>query len=272
MDFLTKLATPPARCSTTATHDRVHCQSNSLRRYYPQLPSHVLSAELSPRTFVANFAFHAPDHHGRRRYKRARGADGSAGHRAPSPRPCEHHARRHSTHSGRREGGCRGSLVCRRCAQPGARVLHELPQAAVRTRLAAAGTGCRICGRKFGGHHRQYVSTVFGSRDIGPSVSKTTCANILAEPVLIASNWAVASWCGVSVVSYQVCQYYRSKEKNGMKQAQELMEKKRASIEAKREARRRAREEHDRQEAARKQEEERKRSWGYWYEKNVKFW
>jgi cytochrome c oxidase assembly protein subunit 20 len=57
-----------------------------------------------------------------------------------------------------------------------------------------------------------------------------------------------------------------------MKQAQELMEKKRASIEAKREARRRAREEHDRQEAARKQEEERKRSWGYWYEKNVKFW
>ena len=57
-----------------------------------------------------------------------------------------------------------------------------------------------------------------------------------------------------------------------MKLAQELMEKKRASIEAKREARRRAREEHERQELARKQEEERKRSWGYWYEKNVKFW
>ena len=82
----------------------------------------------------------------------------------------------------------------------------------------------------------------------------------------------MATWCGVSVISYQVCQYYRSKEKNGMKLAQELMEKKRASIEAKREARRRAREEHERQELARKQEEERKRSWGYWYEKNVKFW
>jgi cytochrome c oxidase assembly protein subunit 20 len=57
-----------------------------------------------------------------------------------------------------------------------------------------------------------------------------------------------------------------------MKQAQELMEKKRASIEAKREARRRAGEEQERQELARKQEEERRRSWGYWYEKNVKFW
>jgi cytochrome c oxidase assembly protein subunit 20 len=29
-------------------------------------------------------------------------------------------------------------------------------------------------------------------------------------------------------MSYQVCQYYRSKEKAGIKQAQELMEKKRA--------------------------------------------
>jgi cytochrome c oxidase assembly protein subunit 20 len=76
----------------------------------------------------------------------------------------------------------------------------------------------------------------------------------------------------VSVVSYQVCQYYRSKEKAGMKQAQDLMEKKRATIEAKKEARRRAREEYDRQEELRRKEEERKASWGYWYEKNVKFW
>ena len=90
--------------------------------------------------------------------------------------------------------------------------------------------------------------------------------------MLIASNWAVATWCGVSVVSYQVCQYYRSKEKAGMKQAADLMEKKRATIEAKKEARRRAREEHDRIEEARRREEERKRSWGYWYEKHVKFW
>ncbi|KAH3948082.1 cytochrome c oxidase assembly protein COX20 [Parastagonospora nodorum] len=97
-------------------------------------------------------------------------------------------------------------------------------------------------------------------------------AAILGRPVRISSNWAVATWCGVSVVSYQVCQYYRSKEKAGIKQAQELMEKKRATIEAKKEARRRAREEHDRQEQARRLEEERRKSWGYWYEKNLKFW
>lgn len=95
---------------------------------------------------------------------------------------------------------------------------------------------------------------------------------MVPEPVRISSNWAVATWCGVSVVSYQVCQYYRSKEKAGIRQAQELMEKKRATIEARKEARRRAREEHERQEQARRVEEERKKSWAYWYEKNVKFW
>lgn len=57
-----------------------------------------------------------------------------------------------------------------------------------------------------------------------------------------------------------------------MKQAQDLMEKKRANIEAKKEARRRQREEFDRQEALRKAEEERKKTWTYWYQKNVKFW
>jgi hypothetical protein len=56
-------------------------------------------------------------------------------------------------------------------------------------------------------------------------------ADRLVEPVRISSNWAVATWCGVSVVSYQVCQYYRSKEKAGIKQAQDLMEKKRGSAE-----------------------------------------
>jgi cytochrome c oxidase assembly protein subunit 20 len=97
-------------------------------------------------------------------------------------------------------------------------------------------------------------------------------ANSLLEPVRISSNWAVATWCGVSVVSYQVCQYYRSKEKAGIKQAQDLMEKKRATIEAKKEARRRAREEHERAEQTRSVEDERRKSWSYWYEKNVKFW
>lgn len=57
-----------------------------------------------------------------------------------------------------------------------------------------------------------------------------------------------------------------------MKQAQELMAKKRATMDAKKEARRKAREEHDRLEEVRRQEEERKKTWGYWYEKNIKFW
>lgn len=50
------------------------------------------------------------------------------------------------------------------------------------------------------------------------------------------------------------------------------MEKKRAMIEAKKEARRRAREEQEKLEVAQRLEEERKKSWSYWYEKNVKFW
>jgi cytochrome c oxidase assembly protein subunit 20 len=50
------------------------------------------------------------------------------------------------------------------------------------------------------------------------------------------------------------------------------MEKKRAVIEAKKEARRRAREEQDRLEQERRLEEERRKSWGHWYQKNLKFW
>ncbi|KAJ4290913.1 hypothetical protein N0V90_010109 [Kalmusia sp. IMI 367209] len=69
-----------------------------------------------------------------------------------------------------------------------------------------------------------------------------------------------------------LCQYYRRKEKDGMKQAQELMEKKRASIEAKKEARRRAREEQERLEETRRLEEARRKTWGYWINKNVRFW
>jgi len=57
-----------------------------------------------------------------------------------------------------------------------------------------------------------------------------------------------------------------------MRQAQELMDKKRATIEAKKEARRRAKEEQEKLEEARRLEEERRKSWGYWLNKNVKFW
>jgi cytochrome c oxidase assembly protein subunit 20 len=57
-----------------------------------------------------------------------------------------------------------------------------------------------------------------------------------------------------------------------MKMARDLMEQKRATIEAKKEARRKAREEQERLAEERRKEEERKRTWGYWVDKNVRFW
>jgi cytochrome c oxidase assembly protein subunit 20 len=46
------------------------------------------------------------------------------------------------------------------------------------------------------------------------------------------------------------------------------MDKKRATIEAKREARRRAKEEWERQEEEKRKEEERRKTWSYWLNKN----
>ncbi|KAF2122519.1 hypothetical protein BDV96DRAFT_481771 [Lophiotrema nucula] len=97
-------------------------------------------------------------------------------------------------------------------------------------------------------------------------------AGILRRPVYICTNWGVGTWCAVSCLSYQYCQYWRSKEKDGINQMKEIMEKKRANIEAKREARRKAKDEHDRLEEERRREEQRRRSWGYWINKNVRFW
>lgn len=157
--------------------------------------------------------------------------------------------------------------------------------------IMPGGTAHTAGGEKMDGEGPSYIDAV---RSLGPeyytNFHKRPCvrdsqlqgiaagfvggslAGVLGKPVWLASNWAVGTWCAVSVVSYQVCVHYRSKEKAGIKQAQELMEKKRATIEAKKEARRRAREEQEKLEQARRIEEERKRSWGYWYEKNVKFW
>jgi hypothetical protein len=157
MDFLPNQRLHSSPCSTTG--DLVHCRFKRSRLYCPRSLQHALSTETSPPISARHFASHASDHHGRR-HTGARSADCSAGHRAPSSRPRQHHARWHSTYSWRREGGCRGAQLRRRCAQPGARVLHELSQAAVRARLAIAGAGCRICRRKLGCDYRQYVSTV----------------------------------------------------------------------------------------------------------------
>ena len=89
---------------------------------------------------------------------------------------------------------------------------------------------------------------------------------------MMCCHYAVGTWVGVSVLSYQYCQYRRSKEKDGMRQARELMEKKRATVEAKREARRREKEAYEKQEQERRKEEERKKTWSFWWDKNIKFW
>lgn len=57
-----------------------------------------------------------------------------------------------------------------------------------------------------------------------------------------------------------------------MRQARDLMEKKRATIEARKEARRKSREEQMRLEEEQRREEARRKSWGYWVNKNVRFW
>ncbi|PVH92666.1 hypothetical protein DM02DRAFT_619801 [Periconia macrospinosa] len=95
---------------------------------------------------------------------------------------------------------------------------------------------------------------------------------ILRRPVRIASNHAVGTWVITSCIHYQTCQYYRSREKDGMRQAHALMEQKRASIEQKKEARRKAREEQERLEEIQRQEEIKRKSWSYWASKNLKFW
>ncbi|CAI6338905.1 unnamed protein product [Periconia digitata] len=97
-------------------------------------------------------------------------------------------------------------------------------------------------------------------------------AAVLRRPVYLCTNWAVGICVMAACGHYQTCQYYRGREKDGMKQAQVLIEKKRASMEAKKEARRRAREEQERIEEMQRQEQIRRKSWSYWASKNLKFW
>jgi hypothetical protein len=108
----------------------------------PHLPS---IPRLTPHTHI-----HTSDHHGRRHT-----ADRSAS-TAP-PRARQHNARRHCTHSRRREDGRRRPLVHRRCAQSRTRILLQLPQAALCTRLATARPSRRFRRGEHRRNNRQYV-------------------------------------------------------------------------------------------------------------------
>lgn len=101
---------------------------------------------------------HTSAHHGRRHTANLRHAH-SPNRQCPctTTRTRKQHARRHSAHSGRRESRRRRALVHRRRAHAGPRILPQLPQAALRTRLAAARPGSWICGRQHRSDNRQYV-------------------------------------------------------------------------------------------------------------------
>ena len=85
-------------------------------------------------------------------------------------------------------------------------------------------------------------------------------------PIPTASNWAVGSFIGVSLVAYEFCQYRRNLELQGMRQAMEIIDQKKAEKAEKlrlaREARRKTKEEDDRrEEEAKKQNSS---GWKFW--------
>lgn len=107
---------------------------------------------------------------------------------------------------------------------------------------------------------------------IGSGFAAGGIAVVLGRPVWKAANFAVAGFCLSSLGAYQYCQYRRGIEKAGMKRAVEIMDRKKADMLAKREIRRKAKVEADRLEKEQRKEEERRRSWKFWLEKNLKFW
>ncbi|KAL7272627.1 hypothetical protein RUND412_004553 [Rhizina undulata] len=56
---------------------------------------------------------------------------------------------------------------------------------------------------------------------------------VLGAPVPKAANWAAGTFAGASLVVYEYCQYRRSKEKEGMKRAVEIIDRRKAEKEKK---------------------------------------
>jgi cytochrome c oxidase assembly protein subunit 20 len=90
---------------------------------------------------------------------------------------------------------------------------------------------------------------------------------VFAGNVWTACNIAVYSFCLSSAGSYSYCQYRRSIERDGLRQVQAVASKKKAEHEAKR-----RKEQAAKLAEQRRLEEERKKTWSYWAEKNLKFW
>ncbi|KAI9804135.1 MAG: hypothetical protein M1825_001537 [Sarcosagium campestre] len=85
---------------------------------------------------------------------------------------------------------------------------------------------------------------------------------VLGAPLPRAANWAVGIFVGTSFVTYETCQYQRSRQREGMQKAVEIIDQKKAEKERKL---REARAERLEQKESERKERERSRSrWKFW--------
>lgn len=86
--------------------------------------------------------------------------------------------------------------------------------------------------------------------------------NLRAAPVPKAANWAAGTFAGASLVTYEFCQYRRSREKVGMQRAIEIIDRRKVErdlqMQEKREKREQVRKELEERAAA---EAAARRSW-----------
>lgn len=94
-----------------------------------------------------------------------------------------------------------------------------------------------------------------------------------SAPLMVACNWAVGTFCFGAFSMYQYCNYQRQAEKEGMKRAMEIIDRKtlerrqkEARMERIREVRRQKKEEEDAETFARlKEEKEKKEDTKSWW-------
>ncbi|KAI9779609.1 MAG: hypothetical protein M1839_007274 [Geoglossum umbratile] len=85
---------------------------------------------------------------------------------------------------------------------------------------------------------------------------------ILGAPMPKASNWAVGAFCISSFIVYEICQYKRMVEKEGMKRAVEIIDRKKIEREEKvKEAREKMRQEKMEADAMTEEKQRKERRW-----------
>ena len=80
-------------------------------------------------------------------------------------------------------------------------------------------------------------------------------------PMYKASNWAVGTFCISSFIVYEICQYKRKVEKEGMKRAVEIIDRKKVEREERMKEVREKRRQEKMEADARIEEGQRERSW-----------